>query len=124
MLARTITQATRSVAMKSFTVVLKSLLLALLLSSNAYALAKVDINTASAEELDKVLMNVGRTKAEAIVEHRQANGPFKSAEELALVKGIGLKTVERNRDLIEVGATMAPAKKAAKGAAVKPVGRR
>nr|WP_174515516.1 helix-hairpin-helix domain-containing protein [Xanthomonas axonopodis] len=124
MLARTITQATRSAAMKSFTVVLKSLLLALLLSSNAYALDKVDINTASAEELDKVLMNVGRSKAEAIVEHRQANGPFKSAEELALVKGIGLKTVERNRDLIEVGATMAPAKKAAKGAAVKPVGRR
>ncbi|MEA9900689.1 ComEA family DNA-binding protein [Xanthomonas campestris] len=124
MLARTITQATRSVAMKSFTVVLKSLLLALLLSSNAYALDKVDINTASAEELDKVLMNVGRSKAEAIVEHRQANGPFKSAEELALVKGIGLKTVERNRDLIEVGATMAPAKKAAKGAVVKPVGRR
>ncbi|MDO7933294.1 helix-hairpin-helix domain-containing protein [Xanthomonas euvesicatoria pv. eucalypti] len=124
MLARTITQATRSVAMKSFTVVLKSLLLALLLSSNAYALDKVDVNTASAEELDKVLMNVGRSKAEAIVEHRQANGPFKSAEELALVKGIGLKTVERNRDLIEVGATMAPAKKAAKGAAVKPVGRR
>lgn len=108
--------------MKSFTVVLKSLLLALLLSSNAYALDKVDINTASAEELDKVLMNVGRSKAEAIVEHRQANGPFKSAEELALVKGIGLKTVERNRDLIEVGATMAPAKKAAKGAAVKPGG--
>ncbi|WP_019303367.1 helix-hairpin-helix domain-containing protein [Xanthomonas oryzae] len=124
MLARTITQATRSVAMKSFTVVLKSLLLALLLSSNAYALDKVDINTASAEELDKVLVNVGRSKAEAIVEHRQANGPFKSAEELALVKGIGLKTVERNRDLIEVGATMAPAKKAATGAAVKPVGRR
>ncbi|MGD3046278.1 helix-hairpin-helix domain-containing protein [Xanthomonas oryzae] len=124
MLARTITQATRSVAMKSFTVVLKSLLLALLLSSNAYALDKVDINTASAEELDKVLVNVGRSKAEAIVEHRQANGPFKSAEELVLVKGIGLKTVERNRDLIEVGATMAPAKKAAKGAAVKPVGRR
>lgn len=90
--------------MKSFTVVLKSLLLALLLSSNAYALDKVDINTASAEELDKVLVNVGRSKAEAIVEHRQANGPFKSAEELALVKGIGLKTVERNRDLIEVGA--------------------
>nr|WP_181126093.1 MULTISPECIES: helix-hairpin-helix domain-containing protein [unclassified Xanthomonas] len=124
MLARTITQATRSVAMKSFTVALKSLLLALLLSSNAYAFDKVDINTASAEELDKVLTNVGRSKAEAIVEHRQANGPFKSAEELALVKGIGLKTVERNRDLIEVGATMAPAKKAAKGAAVKPVGRR
>ncbi|HBK47326.1 MAG TPA: competence protein ComEA, partial [Xanthomonadaceae bacterium] len=85
--------------MKSFAVILKSLVLALLLSTNAHALEKVNINTASAAELDRVLVNVGPSKAEAIVEHRQANGPFKSAEELALVKGIGLKTVERNRDL-------------------------
>ncbi|MEE7546873.1 helix-hairpin-helix domain-containing protein [Xanthomonas sp. Kuri4-1] len=110
--------------MKSFTVILKSLILVLLLSTTAQAADKVDINTASAEELDRVLTNVGPSKAQAIVEHRQASGPFKSAEELALVKGIGLKTVERNRDLIEVGATMAPAKKAAKAAAVKPVERR
>ncbi len=110
--------------MKSFAVILKSLVLALLLSTNAHALEKVNINTASAAELDRVLVNVGPSKAEAIVEHRQANGPFKSAEELALVKGIGLKTVERNRDLIEVGAGTAPAQKAAKAAAVKPVERR
>lgn len=110
--------------MKSFAVILKSLFLALLLSANAHALDKVDINTASAEELNRILTNVGPSKAEAIVDHRQANGLFKSAEELALVKGIGLKTVERNRDLIDVGATMAPAKRAAKTAAVKPVERR
>ena len=51
---------------------------------------------------------------------------FKSAEELAMVKGIGLKTVEKNRDRIEVGRAAAPAKQAAGAAAAKakPVARR
>ena len=40
------------------------------------------------------------TKAEAIVAWREANGQFKSADQLAEVKGIGLKTVEKNRDRI------------------------
>ena len=44
------------------------------------------------------------SKAEAIVAYRKANGAFKSAEQLALVKGIGLKTVEKNRDRIVVAA--------------------
>ncbi|MGB3394027.1 MAG: helix-hairpin-helix domain-containing protein [Stenotrophomonas sp.] len=111
--------------MKLFTVMLKSLVLALLLTTSAQATEKVDINTASAAELDQVLVNVGPAKAQAIVEHRQANGPFKSVEELALVKGIGLKTVERNRDLIEVRAGAAPThRKPATTATVKPVERR
>ena len=110
--------------MKLFTVLLKSWVLALVLAGSVHAADKVNINTADAAELDRVLVNVGPSKAQAIVEHRQANGPFKSAEELALVKGIGLSTVERNRDLIEVGAGKAPAKKAATGAASKPVERR
>ena len=65
-------------------------------------------------------------KAEAIVEYRKANGPFKSADELALVKGIGLKTVERNRDLIAVGGARqaAPKAKPAAPVATKPVARR
>ena len=99
--------------MKYFVVAMKALALALLLSTQAMAAPKVNLNTASAEELDQVLVNVGPSKARAIVEHRQANGPFKSAEDLAQVKGIGLATVERNRDLIEVGAGSAPAAKAA-----------
>lgn len=110
--------------MKSLAVVLQSLFLALLLSSAAHAVERININTASAADLDRVLVNVGPAKAQAIVEHRRANGPFKSAEELALVKGIGLKTVERNRDLIEVGAGNTPAAKAAKAAAAQPVHRR
>ena len=110
--------------MKLFTVTLQSLILALLLTHTAHAKDKVDINTASAAELNQVLVNVGPSKAQAIIEHRQANGPFKSVEELALVKGIGLKTVERNRDLIEARAGAAPAKKATGTVVAQPVERR
>ena len=110
--------------MKLLTVMLKSLVLSLLLAASAQATDKVDINTATAAELDRVLVNVGPAKAQAIVDHRQANGPFNSVEELALVKGIGLKTVERNRDLIGVGAGTASAARSAKAATAKPVERR
>ncbi len=115
--------------MKPFAVLLKSLVLsALLLAGAAFAADKVDINTATAAQLESVLVGVGPSKAEAIVEYRKANGPFRSADELALVKGIGLKTVERNRDLIAVGNAAAPARKAGQGAGAaapaKPVARR
>jgi competence protein ComEA len=99
--------------MKSFSVLMKSLLLSVLLAASAFAADKVNINTADAAQLEQVLVGVGPSKAEAIVEHRKAHGPFKSADELALVKGIGLKTVERNRDLITVGNATAPARPAA-----------
>ena len=89
--------------MKSFKLVANSLLLSLLLMGSALAADKVNINTADAATLDRVLLNVGPAKAEAIVAHRKANGGFKSPEQLALVKGIGLKTVEKNRDRIVVG---------------------
>jgi len=90
--------------MKPFSVLWKALALgALLLAGSAVAADKVDINTADAAQLEKVLVGIGPAKAEAIVQYRKANGPFKSVDELALVKGIGLKTVERNRDLITVG---------------------
>ncbi|UKE57160.1 ComEA family DNA-binding protein [Xanthomonas translucens] len=117
-------QVTRSVAMQSFIVVLKSLVLALLLTGSALAADKVNINSASAAEIDRMLLNVGASKAQAIVDYRQAHGPFKSVEDLALVKGIGLKTVERNHDRIEVGATKATTPTVARTAAAKPVERR
>ena len=74
---------------------------------------RVNINTADAATIDRVLLNVGPSKAEAIVAYRKANGAFKSAEQLALVKGIGLKTVEKNRDRIVLGG--APARQAGRG---------
>lgn len=62
----------------------------------------VNINNASAEELAESLDGVGLSKARAIVESRDRLGGFKSAEDLARVKGLGLKTVEKNRARIRL----------------------
>ena len=62
--------------------------------------AAVNINTADAVAIQSELKGVGLQKAEAIIAYRNANGVFKSADELANVKGIGLKTIEKNRDNI------------------------
>jgi competence protein ComEA len=112
--------------MKSISILIKSLFLSLLLITAAQAAdTKVNINTADVAALDAVLLNVGASKAQAIVDYRKTNGPFKSAEELAMVKGIGLKTVEKNRDRIEVGrSAAAPKKPSAAAAPAKPVARR
>jgi competence protein ComEA len=57
----------------------------------------VDINTADAETISSELNGIGLAKAKAIVEYREKYGPFKNPEDLALVKGIGDRTVELNR---------------------------
>ena len=64
----------------------------------------VNINTADAETISQELKGVGMSKAQAIVEYRENHGPCKSHDDLTLVKGIGVKTVEMNRDniLLEV----------------------
>lgn len=89
------------------------LLLTLLLAAAVNAAEKVNINTADAATIDRVMVNIGPGKAEAIVAYRKANGPFRSAEQLALVKGVGLKTVEKNLDRIVFAGGAAPAKVAA-----------
>ena len=97
--------------MNTFAKTLCATLLSLLLAGAAWATEKVNINTADAATLDRVLVNVGPAKAEAIVAHRKEHGAFRSVEQLAMVKGIGLRTVELNRDRIELGA--APARRPA-----------
>jgi competence protein ComEA len=62
----------------------------------------VNINKASAAELSEVLVGVGLKKAEEIVVWREKNGPFKSVDDLAKVKGIGGSTVEKNRARIRL----------------------
>ncbi|MCP5328042.1 MAG: helix-hairpin-helix domain-containing protein [Steroidobacteraceae bacterium] len=73
----------------------------------------VNINTADAATLARELKGVGEARARAIVEHRSQHGPFRSADELVLVRGIGQKVVDQNRANIRVDR---PAKAAAAAA--------
>ena len=78
--------------------------LALIFSSSAIsaqALAeKVNINTASAEQIATTMTGVGASKAQAIVKYRSTHGKFKSLQELENISGIGEKTIEKNKDKI------------------------
>jgi len=57
----------------------------------------VNVNTADAETISTELQGVGMSKAQAIVDYRKNHGPFKTYDDLTLVKGIGARTVEINR---------------------------
>lgn len=82
---------------------MKLLLAAMILGFAAAVFAgPVNVNTADAETISAELQGVGISKAIAIVEYRQANGPFKTADDLTQVKGIGERTVEINRNNILV----------------------
>lgn len=59
--------------------------------------APVNVNQANADEIAAALSGVGKVKAEAIVDYREKHGHFKSVESLSQVKGIGDKTVEKNK---------------------------
>ena len=77
--------------------IIQSVLLSLLLSVSASVFAaQVNINKADAATLSAELVGVGEKKAEAIVAYREANGSFKSIEELMNVKGIAEATLKKN----------------------------
>lgn len=62
----------------------------------------VDINTADAPTLARELSGVGAVRADAIIAYRKQHGPFRSIDELGLVKGIGRKVIEDNRANLRV----------------------
>jgi competence protein ComEA len=62
---------------------------------------KININSATAAELDS-LPGIGPAKAQAIVDYRDQNGPFRIIDELLDVPGIGPKILESIRDQITV----------------------
>lgn len=66
------------------------------------AWAAVDINTATAAQLESV-NGIGPKKAEAIVEYRKKNGPFKSVDDLENVKGLGKASIDKMRGELTVG---------------------
>lgn len=81
-----------------------AVLAALLAAAAAASAGPVNVNSADARTLARELQGVGSSKAQAIVAHREKNGPYRSADDLAKVKGIGTKLVERNRDSLRFDA--------------------
>lgn len=57
---------------------------------------RVSINSASAEDLARVMNGVGLKKAQAIVSYREEYGPFKTLDDLKQVPGLGDSLVQRN----------------------------
>lgn len=72
-----------------------ALVLSFFLSSSfAFAADKIDLNTATSEQL-QMLNGVGPATADAIIQYRDAHGKFKTVDELTNVKGIGDKKLEK-----------------------------
>ncbi len=84
--------------------------IALFLAGIGLAMAAVNINTASVAELDAV-KGIGPSKAKAIVEYREKNGPYKTLDDLKEVKGFGAKSVDKLRGELSVGNAPAVASK-------------
>lgn len=76
------------------------IVLLLLLSSAVSAAELVNVNAADAETLAAGMVGIGPAKAADIVAYREQHGPFKSVDDLLLVKGIGESTLEKNRDRV------------------------
>ncbi len=71
------------------------------LNGIAAEVKKININTASVEELTQ-LKGIGPNHAAKIIAFREKNGPFKNPDDLIQVPGIGPKTFEKNKDVIVV----------------------
>jgi len=91
--ATVVVSATKSVTAVSSTTAAKP----------AAAAATIDLNSADASTLAREMRGIGQSKARAIVEYRRIHGPFRSIDDLALVKGIGARTIELNRAKLRVG---------------------
>lgn len=103
-----------------FTKSLAALALCLAFALPAFAATPVNVNKADAQTIANSLDGVGLAKAQAIVAYRKAHGPFKNVDDLGNVKGVGDKTLARNRDAIRLSgsseAATVPAKKSARRA--------
>ncbi len=90
--------------MKSILACTMAVLFVLAITAPLLAQAEVDVNTASAMELQRI-KGIGPKTAQAIVEFRNENGPFNSIRDVTRVKGVGQKTLEK---MIEAGLVCNP----------------
>lgn len=104
---------TETPEMNFFSKTLTALLLAFACVGSLAASERININTADAATLDRVMDGVGPAKAAAIIDHRRVHGPFRTVDQLVDVKGIGPATLELNRTRIMVTAAAVPVRTAA-----------
>jgi competence protein ComEA len=96
--------------------------LAMFVVAGALWAGPVNINTADASTLSRELKGIGMKRAQAIVDYRTKNGPFKSVDELTLVKGIGPAALAKNREFIRT--ELRPVSKGAQNSAPASSSRR
>ena len=101
---------------KATRALVQGLIVSLMPAAAAWA-GPVNVNTADATTIAKELDGIGPAKAQAIVDYRQKNGPFKTPEDLLKVEGIGDKVLDQNKGNIRVDRGGAPAATGAKPAA-------
>ena len=89
----------RRKSMAVLTIVTVALMMSWVVPALAADLQKVNINTATLEEL-MTLDGIGQTVAERILSFREKNGPFQKPEDLMMVKGVGDKIFEVNKNKI------------------------
>lgn len=77
------------------------LLLVMTFAFCGFALA-LDINTADQKELESI-KGIGPVKAKAIIDYRKKNGPFKSVDDLANVKGMNAKGIASMKGELTAG---------------------
>ena len=87
--------------MAVLTILTVALMVSWVVPALAADLQKVNLNTATLEEL-MTLDGIGQKVAERILSFREKNGPFQNPEDLMMVKGIGEKIFEANKSKIVV----------------------
>ena len=87
--------------MAVLTTITVALLMSWVVPSLVAEMNKVNINDATLEEL-VTLDGIGDKVAAKVIEFREKNGPFQKPEDLMMVKGVGQKMFEKNKDRIVV----------------------